>query len=177
MSDPHRIVTSAVLLVFALALTACAGRPVTPEAAPPAAVVTPSPAELPARSTPPAIIAAPAEGPQAQSPAVLALLAQADAQLQRGEIQQATGSIERALRIAPRDARLWSRLAELRLREGRPEQAEAMAAKSNDLAGPDGALQQRNWLMIAEARRLRGDHAGAQAARVEAAAWAERRAR
>ena len=59
---------------------------------------------------------------------------------------------------------LWHHLASVRFAEGEFVQAENLAAKSNSLAPGNRALQIRNWLLIADARRSRGDSAGASAA-------------
>jgi cytochrome c-type biogenesis protein CcmH/NrfG len=76
--------------------------------------------------------------------------------------------LERALRIDPQDPYSWHRLATLRLRQGRADQAEALARKSNLLAGEDPALRARNWKIVAVALRQRGDEAGARIAEWEA---------
>ncbi|MDX1609725.1 MAG: hypothetical protein R3225_06340 [Halofilum sp. (in: g-proteobacteria)] len=85
-----------------------------------------------------------------------------------GRIEDALGSLERALRLSPDDPVLWSRVAELRLRQGEYAVAENLAAKSNALAGEQRLLRYRNWLLIAEARERRGDPEGAEQARAEA---------
>lgn len=86
----------------------------------------------------------------------------------QGRLEDAIASLERALRLTPEDPVLWSRVAELRLLQGRFAVAENLAAKSNSLAGEQRLLRYRNWLLIAEARKRRGDTEGAEAARVEA---------
>ncbi len=96
--------------------------------------------------------------------AVVALLDQARAQLRAGDPDAAAAVLERALRIEPRNPRLWSQLAWVRLRQDLPAQAEQMALKSNALAGGDARLQAANWRIIAKARRLRNDADGAVAA-------------
>jgi predicted Zn-dependent protease len=91
-------------------------------------------------------------------------MTEADRQLVAGDADGAAASLERALRIDSRDARLWQRLAVVRLQQGHPVQAEAMAVRSNGLARGDRALMARNWRIIAEARRMAGDEAGAREA-------------
>lgn len=83
-------------------------------------------------------------------------------------IEDAIGSLERALQISPEDPVLWSRMAELQLMRGEFAVAENLAAKSNALADDQRLLRYRNWLLIAEARKRRGDDEGAQRARAEA---------
>jgi len=98
------------------------------------------------------------------SKAVISLLQQAQAHESSGDYPRAVGAIERALRIEPRNAHLWNRLAHLRLAQKMPGLAKDMAAKSTALAGADMALKRDNWLLIAQAHRAAGDSAGARIA-------------
>ena len=102
--------------------------------------------------------------PRQQPPAVVALLDHAEQQANDGDLQSAAMTLERAIRIDSRNPVLWHHLASVRLAEGNAEQAEGLAKKSNSLAAGNYALQARNWGLIAEARRTRGDTAGAQLA-------------
>ena len=104
-----------------------------------------------------------------QPAAVGALLQQAEQQANVGDLESAAASLERAIRIDPRNPVLWFHLATVRLSQGEPSQAEQLAAKSNSLAPGNHAQQSRNWLLIAQARRQLNNGAGAAAA--------ERRAR
>ena len=81
--------------------------------------------------------------------------------------QAAAATLERALRIEPDNPLVWNRLAKVRLEQGRPEQAEATAMKSNALAADRPALWPENWGIIADARSRQGDDAGAAEARVK----------
>lgn len=99
-----------------------------------------------------------------QSPAVVALLDNADRQAGSGKLDGAAAALERALRIEPRNAGLWQRLADIRLRQKQPGQAESLALKSNTLAVGDSATQAGNWRIIAKSRRMRGDADGARLA-------------
>ena len=102
------------------------------------------------------------------SPAVVALLKQADQAQQHGDLDRAAASLERGLRIAPHDAGLWHRLARVRLAQERFQQAESMAKKSNSLARGNRRLLFANWMAIATAREQRGDLAGKAKAQQEA---------
>ena len=142
-------------LAVALGLAGCAGqRPATP-------VATPVPAEQePDRGQ--------GQAPSSESgdrSAVQVLVAQAREAGEQGHLGRAEASVERALRIAPKDPELWHRLARIRLQQARPHQAEVIARKSNGLAPQRRDLQRRNWRLIARARHMRGDGAGAQAAK------------
>ncbi len=99
-----------------------------------------------------------------QSPAVVALVDNANRQAGSGELDGAAAALERALRIEPRNAGLWQRLADIRLRQNQPGQAESLALKSNTLAVGDKATQAGNWRIIAKARRMRDDVDGAHQA-------------
>ena len=102
--------------------------------------------------------------PREQPAAVVALLDHAEQQANNGDLPAAAMTLERAIRIDSRNPVLWHHLASVRLAEGDAIQAEQLAKKSNALAAGNFALQARNWGLIAEARRTRGDASGAQAA-------------
>lgn len=110
------------------------------------------------------------EPPVSDNAAVLALVAQARIDTGATRYSGAVAGIERALRIEPRNARLWQELARVRLAQGDPEQAENLARRANTYSGGDRRLQAANWRLIAEARAARGDSDGA----ADAAARAER---
>jgi predicted negative regulator of RcsB-dependent stress response len=96
--------------------------------------------------------------------AVVALLQKSQSQSSAGQLDAASASLERALRIEPRNPVLWQKLARVRLEQKDYLQAENLAAKSNALAGKDRRLRSENWRIIGEARSKRGDRAGAKAA-------------
>jgi tetratricopeptide (TPR) repeat protein len=110
----------------------------------------------PWRAQPPAT-----EGSQG---AVDKLLAEASIQQRNAQPVEAAGLLERALRIEPRNAQIWHRLASVRMTQGQYRQAAALAAKSNSLASHDFPMQARNWRLIADARERLGQHSAAQEA-------------
>ncbi|KPK18312.1 MAG: hypothetical protein AMJ67_10615 [Betaproteobacteria bacterium SG8_41] len=126
-----------------------------------ASVQQPAPVSEPAPE--PALAPAPAPAP-IQSAAVASLMDGARADVAAGRLANAAASLERALRIEPRNARLWQELARVRLKQGEYAQAESVAARSNSWAGSDNRLRAENWRLIAQAREARGDAAGARAA-------------
>ena len=162
------------LFVIAAFLAGCAVStpPATvPGTAPPQAVPAPAPVETaPGASLPPPPAAAPAA--PAQNPAVMRLMASAQEDIAASRLGSAEATLERALRISPRDARLWQQLARIRLQQGQYEQAESLAARSNTWAGRDSALRAENWKLIAQARDALGDAAGARAAQQNAERYA-----
>lgn len=117
--------------------------------------------------------ARPAPLPEVARPSISApaeaLLNEAERQAQEKNYSAAAATLERALRIEPRNAYLWNRLAHVRLDQGQHVLASNLADKSNVLAGDAVSLKQDNWNIIAIARRQSGDAAGA--------AEAERKAR
>ena len=100
--------------------------------------------------------------------AVVALLDQAEQYHQAGDINSEAATIERALRIDARNAGLWHRLAAVRLDQGRPQEAEQLALKSNALAGDNRALRVSNWKLVARARWSVNDSDGARRAEQKA---------
>ena len=105
------------------------------------------------------------------SPAVVALMSHADASSQSGDLETAVSTVERALRIEPRNALLVYKLATLRLEQNKPGLAEDLAKKSALLAGDDKALKKSCWLLIADAREKQGDRYGADEAKKKAASY------
>lgn len=102
--------------------------------------------------------------PPSENSAVVALLDKAHSQSSAGQLDQAGASLERALRIEPRNPSLWQELARVRLEQGQYLQAENLAAKSNALAGDNHTLRAENWHIIGQARSQRGDAQGARTA-------------
>lgn len=107
---------------------------------------------------------APVRATHVHGKAVTALLESARRQQAAGDLGAAAATVERALRIEPRNGHLWYRLAELRLEQSQYAAAADLAARANALAAGDIPLQRNNWRLIAAARRSAGDAAGARAA-------------
>lgn len=107
--------------------------------------------ELPAAAEPAPL--PPASGNRA----VIALLDRAQMDAGAGRPDAASATLERALRIEPRNARLWHELAQLRLAQGQYAQALALAQKSNSFAGAQRQLQAMNWRVIGQARIAQGN--------------------
>jgi Flp pilus assembly protein TadD len=127
------------LLVLAVAGCAAAPSPAPVEQ-------PPAPAEAPA---PP-----PAPGPR-ENVAIAGLVESARADAAAGRLATAAASLERALRIEPKNPRLWQELARVRLLQGDLAQAESLAARSNSFAGGDTALRAENQRIIEQARAAR----------------------
>jgi predicted Zn-dependent protease len=146
------------LLVLLVVFVAGCATP--PEAPPP-----PAPQEPGAAAPPPTPEPAPPPASRSENVAVAGLMESARADAAAGKLSTAAASIERALRIEPRNPRLWQELARVRLQQTQFTQAENMAARSNTFAGSDNAVRAENWRLIAQAREARGDADGAREAR------------
>jgi cytochrome c-type biogenesis protein CcmH/NrfG len=114
-------------------------------------VITPAPEPPPL--PPPEPIPPPA--PAASSGATAALLEQSRQQSATGDYAMATSSLERALRINPRDAELWCELGRVKLRQGDAAQAQNMAQRGLAVAGTDVDGRAGCEAVLAEARRGR----------------------
>lgn len=99
---------------------------------------------------------------------VLALLTTARDQEGRGDLGGASSSLERAMRIAPREPQVFYRLAQVRLAQGDAPQAEQVAQRGLSYAAGRPALQAGLWELIAKAREQQGNGAGAAEARQRA---------
>ena len=136
--------------LLALALAACAApQPAPVESAPPPVVAAPA-----VEQPPP--VAPPAATPGArESVAVAGLMDSARSDAAAGRLAEAAATLERALRIEPRNPRLWQELARVRLQQGDFPQAESLAQRSNSWAGSDSALRAENARIIEQARAQR----------------------
>jgi cytochrome c-type biogenesis protein CcmH/NrfG len=112
-------------------------------------VQEPAPVESPA--VPPA-----APAVKQENIAIAGLMDSARNDAAAGKLGSAAATLERALRIEPRNPRLWHELARIRLRQADYPQAESTAARSNTYAGTDAELRAANQKIISDARAARG---------------------
>ena len=110
---------------------------------------TPAPVEGPPQ---PAPVEQPSPPAVRENVAVAGLMQSARADAAAGRLPNAAASLERALRIEPKNPRLWQELARVRLQQGNFAQAESLAQRSNAWAGNDGALRAENARSIEQAR-------------------------
>lgn len=96
--------------------------------------------------------------------AVSRLHGTAKKQIAAKQYNAAASTLERVLRIAPRNAELWHSLAVVRLQQRRWEMARNMAAKSNSLTAANRSLQAKNWRIIANSHQAQGNQAAARQA-------------
>ena len=154
-------------------LPAFRAEPLMPPAdIPPAAATPAAPAAL---STAPIATAAlpkfaieDAAVPSGTSPAVVALISESDRNRNSGELDAAVVVMERALRIDSRNPTLTYKLAQLRIKQNKPQLAEELAGKAALLAGSNLDLKRKSWLLIAEARQMQQNNQGAKEAKAKA---------
>ncbi|QWF69599.1 tetratricopeptide repeat protein [Methylomonas paludis] len=106
--------------------------------------------------------------PAGTSPAVVALITQSDRESNKGDLDGAVVVMERALRIDSRNPTLTYKLAQLRIKQAKPQLAEELAGKAALLAGNNLDLKRKSWLLIAESRQMQHDYPGAKAAKLKA---------
>jgi hypothetical protein len=131
--------------------------PVVPQPVPPAPAPPPVPTPAPSR---------PAQPPRENhlSPATRSLVTQAHTLLAHGDIDGASATLDRALRIEPSNPLLWIELGHVRLVEGNAHQAEVCARKALALASGDPAAQGQAGRILADALRAQGRNQEAQQA-------------
>jgi tetratricopeptide (TPR) repeat protein len=145
-----------------------------PERTPPVSMPDPTPA-LPADlSQPPPFTPEPEPGLSRRSVPVPqegktagTLLASARQSMQSGQFNQAEMTLERALRVEPRNARLWHEMAQIKFGKKEYQQTVQFCIKSNSLAGKDYELIQKNWQLMEMAYLEMGDPEKARQARIK----------
>ena len=103
-----------------------------------------------------------------QNPAVKALLADAAKAEERGDYDGAASSLERAMRIQPKDPEVLQSMAEIQLHKRAYQQALNFATRSYDDGARVGEICSRNWRTISVARGHLGDSGGALQAELRA---------
>jgi len=99
-----------------------------------------------------------------QNPAVKELTAQAVVAERAGDLDKASGYLERALRIEPRDPQTLQHMAEIELQKEDYQQALSFAEKSYDIGPRVGEICSRNWRTISVAKEHLNDSSGANEA-------------
>lgn len=103
-----------------------------------------------------------------QISAINKLMNDARTWMEKGQSVKAVATLERALRIKPRNPQIWSQLAHIRYSQQQYRQAESLALRSNQYAALNVKLKRGNWQLIANARDKQGNKTGAVAARKKA---------
>jgi Tetratricopeptide repeat len=153
--------------ILALTLAGCAAAPPyeqpstqpTPAPAPPPPVHrAPAPTPAPPPPAPPQPTPPPPQPPQQfqLGPAAAALVNEARQEAANGDPQLALSTVERALRIEPKNPLLWLILGQAHEGAGQYELAASMGRKALQLAEGDPAVQARAWRLIGDSLRARG---------------------
>lgn len=100
--------------------------------------------------------------------AILALLDTARQARQEGRLDVAASTLERAVRIEPRNPVVWHELAWVRFQQKQVRLAVSLAEKSNLLAEQNTRIRVSNWLLISECEEALGNPVGAERAREQA---------
>jgi uncharacterized protein HemY len=90
------------------------------------------------------------------------LVTQAHTLLAHGDIDGASATLDRALRIEPSNPLLWIELGRVRLVDANAHQAEVCARKALALASGDPATQGQAGRVLADALRAQGRNQEAQ---------------
>ena len=91
------------------------------------------------------------------SPAIARLIQQADEAIANNDWSNAISTLERALRINPKQAETWSRLSVANYGKQQYQQAIQMARRSNSHISNNNELKAYNWLMMSRAHEQLGD--------------------
>ena len=171
----HMASTVGLLMVLSLFLHGCAEKhsvdlPTRPDSAPLPVPHPPpplsAPAPVPAPDLGPAVsresVPVPEEGKAAAT-----LLASARQNARTGQFSQAEMMLERALRVEPRNARLWHEMAQVKYGQKDYGQVVQFCIKSNSLARKDYGLIQQNWLLMEKAYLELGEPEKARQARIK----------
>lgn len=127
-----------------------------PAGEPPAMPVEPTPAPTPL--PPPPVTRTYQLGAAAQS-----LVTTARAQAAKGDLDAASATLDRALRIEPRNPLLWIELGRLCLEQKQPKQAESYGRKALALATGDRRAQSQANALLADALKAQGRNQEARA--------------
>jgi hypothetical protein len=169
MAQEHRSLSArAVALTAAVLLGGCSL--LSPRPAPPAGP-SPQPQSSGSRSgsaapnpsppvpPPPQPVPAPPPPPPREnhlSPATRSLVTQARTQMSHGDLDGASATLDRALRIEPNNPLLWIELGRLRMAENDAHQAEGCGRKALALASGDRGTQAQAGRLLADALRAQG---------------------
>ena len=90
------------------------------------------------------------------SPATHSLVTQARTQMSHGDLDGASSTLDRALRIEPNNPLLWIEIGRLRMAENDAHQAEGCGRKALALASGDRGTQAQAGRLLADALRAQG---------------------
>jgi tetratricopeptide (TPR) repeat protein len=155
--------TAVVATAVAVALLSGCPAPAPRASLPPRPAPAPSGSAAVALPTPappagPPTTTAPPRAPTPQrenhlSPATRSLVTQAHTLLAHGDVDGASSTLDRALRIEPNNPLLWVELGRVRLAENDAHQAEGCGRKALALASGDRTAQSQAGHLLADALR------------------------
>ncbi|HEY1314116.1 MAG TPA: tetratricopeptide repeat protein [Steroidobacteraceae bacterium] len=158
MAQAHRSLTLAACLAAAVLLSGCPAP--EPRPMPPPGTSFPE--------SPPSVPAQPAPAPPREnhlSAATHSLVTQARTLETHGDLDGASSTLDRALRIEPNNPLLWIEIGRLRLAENDAHQAEGCGRKALVLASGDRRTQAQAGHLLADA--LRAEQRNQEASEVE----------
>jgi predicted Zn-dependent protease len=126
----------------------------------------PPPTNSPSAPSPPPQRAPPPPRENHLSAATSSLVTQARALIAHGDLDGASSTLDRALRIEPNNPLLWVERGRLRLAENDSHQAEGCARKALVLASGDRGAQAQAGRLLADA--LRAQRRNQEASEIEA---------
>jgi predicted Zn-dependent protease len=151
--EHHSLTRLAIALTAAALLGGClsSSRQPSPETQIPNAPAPGAPSANPAPPRAPAAPQPPRENHL--SPATRSLVTQARNFMSHGDVDAASSTLDRALRIEPNNPLLWIELGRLRLTESDAHQAEGCGRKALALASGDPGAQKQAGMLLADALR------------------------
>ncbi|MGC1520197.1 MAG: tetratricopeptide repeat protein [Steroidobacteraceae bacterium] len=162
MVQTHHSLTLALALAVAALLGGCAASARLAQPSPSTTSSSAANSSTPNASSPgaPGSPASTAPPPRQNilSPATLSLVTQARTLLAHGELDGASSTLDRALRIEPNNPLLWIELGRVRLAERDPHQAEGCGRKALALASGDPGARRQAGRLLAEALRAQGNN-------------------
>jgi len=156
-----RAAAPGLVVTLALLLGGCPAPQTRPE---PQGSASALPPPAPEPAAPPAPAPAPPRPPRENhlSPATRSLVTQAHTLLAHGDIDGASATLDRALRIEPSNPLLWVEIGRVRLVDGNAHQAEVCGRKALALASGDPASEGQAGRVLADALRAEGRNQEAQ---------------
>ncbi len=152
MAQEYRALTKlAAACAVALLLGGCPAQSMRPEA--PGNSVPGPQGGSNASPASPSVPPAPPPRENRLSPATSSLVTQARALVSRGDLDGASSTLDRALRIEPNNPLVWIELGRLRLAENDAHQAEGCGRKALVLASGDRGTQAQAGRLLADALR------------------------
>ena len=148
-SQPPTLRLALITVCCAIAVAGCANNPVVPEVED---AGSQSPIEREITETP----AAEEEQAPRTSAATQALIASAEASSQTSDYATAINYLERAIRLEPRNPRLWINIGQAYLNNAELANASQHLRKAIALASGDEDLTREAWLAYADLREAQG---------------------